>query len=118
MRVGDGALEVLQRFPRARGIGDDFAQRLPHVVGIGISRAGAGLDARFGVAADQRDVDAVHRGAADDADRRGFRVHSAGPISVVRAPMPSISPSSRSPGATGPTPAGVPVKIRSPGPRR
>jgi len=66
------------------------------------------------------DVDAVHRGAADHADRgleSGGLAHSAGPIRVVRALIPSIAPSSRSPGATGPTPAGVPVKMRSPASR-
>ena len=35
--------------------------------------------------------------------------YSAGPIVSVMVPTPSIVPSSRSPGATGPTPSGVPV---------
>ena len=120
MRVGDGAFEFRERRTSPGGVGDHLSEGKSHLAGIFERRAGAGFDARIGVAADQGDVDAVHRGAADHADRGiepGGLAHSAAPIKVVTAPIPSISPSSRSPGATGPTPAGVPVKMRSPAPR-
>ena len=39
------------------------------------------------------------------------------PMVILRLPAPSIVPSSTSPGCTGPTPAGVPVMITSPGRR-
>ena len=40
---------------------------------------------------------------------------SAGAMLSEIVPTPSIRPSTKSPGLTGPTPSGVPVKIRSPG---
>ena len=36
-------------------------------------------------------------------------------IEIARVPSPSMPPSRRSPATTAPTPAGVPVKTRSPG---
>ena len=41
--------------------------------------------------------------------------HSIRRCVVSTVPIPAIEPSSRSPFTTAPTPAGVPVKIRSPG---
>src|SRR2546423_12655224 len=43
------------------------------------------------------------------------KLHSAGAIFTLSSPTPSIPARSSSPGFTGPTPAGVPVKITSPG---
>ena len=70
MRVGDGGFELDERPRRARRVGDDRAQLGRDLGRVGIGRARAGLEARLAVGADQRDVDAVHRRAADGADRR------------------------------------------------
>ena len=40
---------------------------------------------------------------------------AGGPMVTEIVPTPSISPASRSPATTGPTPAGVPVMMMSPG---
>src|SRR5439155_9879060 len=51
-------------------------------------------------------------------DHRAPRHHRASATTVFRStPTPGISTSTTSPGASGPTPAGVPVAIKSPGSR-
>ena len=71
MRVGDGAFQFGLRLLRLRRVGDDGAQGARRRLGIGEGRGRPGLDMRLAVAADERDVDPVHRRAADDADRGG-----------------------------------------------
>ena len=51
------------------------------------------------------------------AGRTPLMHYSAAPMLIVTGCSPSISPVIRSPGESGPTPAGVPVKMRSPGTR-
>ena len=69
MGVGHVALELgLRRLGFAR-VGDHRAQAPRHRLRVGEGRGGAGFEPVFAVAFDQRDVDPVHRGAADDADR-------------------------------------------------
>ena len=43
------------------------------------------------------------------------RAHARSTTGLTRAPTPSISIVTSSPGSSGPTPAGVPVEITSPG---
>ena len=66
---------------------------------------------------------------SDSKSRQCFHAHaflleslaaydcSAGPTVKRMLPTPSTRPSSLSPATTGPTPSGVPVKMRSPGAR-
>src|SRR5580658_834582 len=120
MRISHRALQRVERAARGARIGDDVLKRALHFSGIGKCAARTGFDMRLAVARDKRDVNAVHRGSTDDADgaeeRRGA-FHCDSPIVTFSSPTPAIDPSSTSPGATGPTPAGVPVKMRSPGAR-
>src|SRR6476661_10749175 len=67
----------------------------------------------------QRDPHSVGGGGTviivQDDVAHGFVVHDRGwPIVTSIVPMPSTPPVIVSPGLTAPTPAGVPVKIRSP----
>src|SRR5689334_16289884 len=59
----------------------------------------------------ERDANAKGRGAA----KVGVKLHNAGAIFTLSSLTPSMPASSSSPGFTGPTPAGVPVKMMSPG---
>src|SRR5207302_2020948 len=59
----------------------------------------------------QRDAHAERRRAAKVC----VELQSAGAILTFSSPTESIPACSSSPGLTGPTPAGVPVKMRSPG---
>src|SRR5207245_5191974 len=45
----------------------------------------------------------------------GVKLHNAGAIFTLNSVTPSMPARSSSPGLTGPTPAGVPVKMMSPG---
>src|SRR5438132_4631565 len=45
----------------------------------------------------------------------GVKLHNAGAIFTLSSVTPSMPARSSSPGFTGPTPAGVPVKMMSPG---
>ena len=67
--VGDDALEFDLRLFRFAWVGDHGAERRRCPLGVGKGRGGTGLDALGAVAHDQRHVDSVHRGPADDADR-------------------------------------------------
>ena len=69
MGVGHVALELELRGLGFAQVGDHRAQALGHVLGVGEGRGGPGFELRFAVAFDQRDVDPVHRRAADDPDR-------------------------------------------------
>ena len=48
----------------------------------------------------------------------GFRIAQSHRLHGTEAQSVAAAPRNSSPGTTGPTPAGVPVKIRSPGPSR
>src|SRR5207247_8068485 len=52
-----------------------------------------------------------------NADLRRDGRHVAATIGFDRTPIPAMSTSTESPGSIGPTPAGVPVMITSPGSR-
>ena len=52
------------------------------------------------------------------AGRTAMYQSVAATISMASGVRPAMCPSRRSPGTTAPTPAGVPVKIRSPGTNR
>ena len=69
MGVGHVALELELRGLGFAQVRDHRAQALGHVLGVGEGRGGPGFELRFAVAFDQRDVDPVHRRAADDPDR-------------------------------------------------
>ena len=84
MGVGHLALEIRLRRLRLTGARDDCAQALRDPLGVGESRGGAGFDPRFAVAHDQRDVDAVHRRAADDADRGRQAIRRSAHLGSVR----------------------------------
>ena len=73
MGVGHQALEFELRRLGFAQVGDHRAQTLRDLGRVRESRRGPGLELRLAVAFDQRDVDSVHRRAADDADR-GLRV--------------------------------------------
>ena len=62
-------------------------------------------------------IEATSKPKAPAEPQARLSAQSAGPISSSRGASPSISPRSRSPGWTGPTPAGVPVMMMSPGAR-
>src|SRR5882672_5488587 len=59
----------------------------------------------------ERDANAERRRAA----KVRIKLHSAGAIFTFSSLTPSMPAISSSPGFTGPTPAGVPVKMTSPG---
>ena len=69
MGVGHQALEFELRRLGFAQVGDHRAQTLRDLRRVGESRRGPGLELSLAVAFDQRDVDSVHRRAADDADR-------------------------------------------------
>jgi hypothetical protein len=69
MGVGHVALEFELRGLGFAQVRDHRAQALGHVPGVREGRGGPGFELRFAVAFDQRDVDPVHRRAADDPDR-------------------------------------------------
>ncbi len=92
MRVGDVALQLIERPFGLGRIGDDRAQSGGDFGRIGIGRPGADARDGFAVALQRRDVDPVHRGAADDPDGEAHA------MLTFSAPTPSMAQSSRSPG--------------------
>jgi hypothetical protein len=69
MGVGHEALELdLRRLGLAQ-VGHDRAEALRDLVRVGESFGGPGFEPRLAVAVDERNVDSIHRRAADDADR-------------------------------------------------
>ena len=69
MGVGHQALELELRRLGFAQVGDHRAQTLRDLRRIGESRRGSGLELSLAVAFNQRNVNSVHRRAADDADR-------------------------------------------------
>ena len=69
MGVSHQALELELRRLGFAQVGDHRAQALRDRLRVRESRRGPGPELRLAVAFDQRDVDSVHRRAADDADR-------------------------------------------------
>jgi ATP-dependent DNA helicase DinG len=104
-------------------------ERGVQVVGLAGGQGGRAVDPRGrhgavtrpprgdrGEAAQARGVVAEVGPEADRERRgRGRRGHGAAITGLARTPIPSTSTSTRSPGSRLPTPAGVPVEIRSPG---
>ena len=68
MCIGDGALKLRLRRLRLGWIGDDGAQAPRRFLRIGEGRGRSWLNPRLAIGSNQRDVDPVHRRAADDAD--------------------------------------------------
>ena len=86
MRLGDNRLRRRHRARPLRAVGDRdrIRQRLPQhgalVVRIGAEATRPLCDARLAVRLDQRDVDAIHRGAGHQADCAHHR-HDSSPAS-------------------------------------
>ena len=78
MGVGHQALKLELRRLGFAQVGDHRAQALSDSRRVGEGRGRPGLELRFAVAFDQRDVDPVHRRAADDADRGRYSLSPRG----------------------------------------
>src|SRR5690606_3759113 len=65
-----------------------------------------------------RPGDADQRGSCDDGgddDLRRRLLHALATTPTESSPIPSMATVRRFPGSSGPTPSGVPVRIKSPG---
>ena len=118
------------RIIRKHRVGDDlfkYAERIEHARGVGCQ-----LDAGADLAEDGGLLQNPHTNAAprqrqrrrqpanaatgnQHRPSRNAHVMYAAATRMSKAPMPSISACIRSPGTTGPTPSGVPVRMMSPG---
>ena len=121
-RFPEGGEALLEAVPAERGVVQRLAERLDDRERrrrIVVARAQIDdVDSRGEEPPlDGRDLGqrVTRQGLEPRAESNGHRSHAF--TGLVRMPTPGISTSTTSPGASGPTPAGVPVATRSPGSR-